>query len=177
MIKTSKSKVNRWFDDNYAKNLANLAMDLIIVHKGKGKMAGLFHPYADLKNIGQYNRIKCRNHKGLADESREVKKYKVNFLLEEVVVKIYDTRSNTKEIKYLPVYQWLLYRLATLVYEGVTGKSFNDDPDENFKLLMQVSKKKVDKFIDVVAELFVGVTLPIQRTGSMNWVTKWRKPS
>lgn len=165
MVKTSKSKVNRWFDDNYAKNLANLVIDLMTVQNGKGKMAGLFHPYAksyrlplpichDLKRIGKYNRIKSMSHKGWT-VCREAKEHSVDFLLEEVEVRIFDIGSNTKEIKYLPVYQWLIYRLATLVYEGVTGKSFNDDPDQNFKLLMTVSKKKVDKFIDVVAELFI----------------------
>lgn len=149
MVKTSKFKVNKWFDDNYAKNLANLAMDLIIVYKGKGKMAGLYSDFETMK----YNRIKAF-HKMYTHYCGQANESYVNFLLEEVVVKIYDIGSN-KEIKHLPVYQWLLYRLATLVYEGVTGKSFNDDPDQNFKLLMQVSKKKVDKFIDVVAELFV----------------------
>lgn len=150
MVETSKSKANKWFNQNYAKNLANLAMDLIIVYKGKGKMAGLHSNFHD----GQYKRIKAF-HKMDTHYCGQVNESHVNFLLEEVTVKIFDIGSNTKEIKYLPVYQWLLYRLATLVYEGVTGKSFNDDPDQNFKLLMQVSKKKVDKFIDVVAELFI----------------------
>jgi len=72
------------------------------------------------------------------------------------MVRVFDTERNTKEIIYLPVYQWLLYRLATLIYENVSGKSFNhDDADQSFKLLTQVSKKKVDKFIDVVADLFI----------------------
>lgn len=156
MIKTSKSKVNKWFDDNYAKNLANLAMDLIIVYKGKGKMAGLY--YSQLLGT-DFETVSSRPikdiHKMYTLCCGQVNESCVDLLLEEVAVRIYDIGSNTKEIKYLPVYQWLLYRLATLVYEGVTGKSFNDDPDQNFKLLMQVSKKKVDKFIDVVAELFI----------------------
>jgi hypothetical protein len=155
MVKTSKSKANKWFDDNYAKNLAKLAIALITVYKGKSKMDGL---YSDFKTVssryGQYKRIKSF-HKIYTHCCDKVNRSYVDFLLSDVAKRVFDTKNNTKKIQYLPVYQWLLYLLATLLYEGVTRKDFDADPDQNFKLLMQVDKNKVDKFIDVVAELFI----------------------
>jgi hypothetical protein len=76
-------------------------------------------------------------------------------LSEEVLIRVFDRESNTKKIEYIPVYNWLIYQLAMLVYEGVTGKDFNADPDQNFKLLMKINKESVDEFLDVVAELFI----------------------
>jgi hypothetical protein len=155
MVKTSKSKANKWFDDNYAKNLAKLAIALITVYKGKSKMDGL---YSDFKTVSsryrQYKRIKAF-HKIYTHCCDKVNRSYVDFLLSDVVKRVFDTKNNTKKIQYLPVYQWLLYLLATLLPEGVTRKDFDADPDQNFKLLMQVDKNKVDKFIDVVAELFI----------------------
>jgi hypothetical protein len=155
MVKTSKSKANKWFDDNYAKNLAQLAIALITVYKGKSKMDGL---YSDFKTVssryGQYKRIEAF-HKIYTHCCDKVNRFYVDFLLSDVAKRVFFTKNNTKKIQYLPVYQWLLYLLATLLYEGVTGKDFDADPDQNFKLLMQVDKNKVDKFIDVVAELFI----------------------
>ena len=155
MVKTSKSKANKWFDDNYAINLARLAIALTNVYKGKSKMDGL---YSDVETIssrnGQYKRIKAF-HKMYTHCCGQVNEFYVDFLLSDVAKRIFDAENNTKKIQYLPVYQWLIYLLATLLYEGVTGKDFDADPDQNFKLLMQVDKNKVDKFIDVVAELFI----------------------
>lgn len=146
MLKTSKSKANKWFDENYTKNAAYLFVAIRTAYKGDGKMDGLYCQFGKSK----YKRIKALKKHTHSHES-----FVDFFLSEEVLRRVFDTESNKKEIKYLPVYQWLIYLLAEWLYEGVTGKDFDADPDQNFKLLKQVSKKKVDKLMDVVVEVFV----------------------
>jgi hypothetical protein len=150
MVKTGKSKVIKWFGDNYAENLASLVIDLRTVYKRKGKMGGFYTQFCTWKSKNvQYKRSYFRDP--LNDE-----KAFVEFLLsDEVLIRVFDIESNTKKIEYIPVYNWLIYQLATLLYNGVTGKDFDADPDQNFKLLMKINKESVDEFLDVVAELFI----------------------
>jgi hypothetical protein len=150
MAKTgkTKTKVNKWFKNNYYHNAAILVIFLREAYKGKKKMDGFYHLNIKSKKV-RYE--KSYIHKWECKES-----FVEYMLSQEVLKKIYNTESKIKKIEYIPVYNWLIYQLANLVYEGMTGKEdFNSNPEQGVKLLMKINKKKVDEFLSVVAEFFI----------------------
>ncbi len=167
MAKTgkTKTKVNKWFKDNYYHNAAILVIFLREVYKGKKKMGGFYHQNnwsGKIRHIRSYiHKWECNesylNYCLDLDPSLNDKQSFVEYMLsEEVLMRIYNTESKIKKIQYLPVYKWLIYRLANLVYEGVTGKEdFDVNPEQGMKLLKQINKKNVDKFLNIVAEIFI----------------------